>query len=132
MDRIGWKIYLIAIFLLASWTLLDELTESSQFDLISFADQIFLFSGFVGVFGYSFRRRLFQPKFWRTLLPIVVVWDIWLGLDSFKEFHSVLNQDEVWIAYMALVFALVLIVPTYVALYLYGYRSRNIWERSDT
>lgn len=80
----------------------------------------------VGVFGFAYSRVLLRPLVWRAWLPTVIIWDIWVVV---IETAMVPNESSISLAAMVSVLMLVLILPEYLALYFYGYRSNEIWQK---
>ncbi len=133
MDRIGWKLYLVVMLLVLLAILAGDLTNERAFSFWSYADYLLSTAAMVGVFGYAFRFALLHENIWRLLLLLNVPMDILMATDIFKDPIVVSSPDDLWAyAIFAYVLTLILFCPEYIALYLYGCRSRNIWERSDT
>ena len=113
---------LLAFFLCAS--AVSVLGESpTVFDWLDVPMSI---AALVGVFGFVFRMRIFRPGFWQVFMPVLVAWDITYNLVLAGQLDLALRPlgEDLW-AY--LVVGLALLVPMYVVLFLYTYRSRSIW-----
>lgn len=80
-----------------------------------------------GLFGFAYQKSILMKTFWKVLLPVVVVWDLfanflWNGVSGLRDF-----------AWLEIVFVIavyyVLFSAEYAALYLYGFRSKKIWNK---
>ena len=121
--EMGWYLYLLllAFFLFAFAT--SILIESpTVFDVL---DVPMAVTALVGVFGFVSRMQLLSPWFWRVFMLTLLAWHI--------IYHLVLAwQMDVALRPVAgsweyLVVGLAFVVPMYVVLFLYGYRSKAVW-----
>ncbi len=81
MNRLGWKVYLVVMSLILLAILVSDLTAESSPSFINYADYLITAAALVGVFGYAFRIPLLYQNFWRALLVIVPMLDLWISLD---------------------------------------------------
>ena len=124
-NRIGWKSYFVLLSLLYVGTLASILADSSPSSLFHYVDSFISGVALAGVFGYAFRKKLLHERFWCVLLPIFVVWDIWFNKNAYPEGFPSLTHQIVYVMLWIFIFL------EYFALYLYGYRSKDIWTRKD-
>lgn len=105
--------YLVAIVL----TIGDE-------EPISYFDGFDLIVGLVtmvGIFGYAYSKKILNAFFWKCYLPLIVIWDGYNLYDLIVSDSDLLTEDfGIWfLVFMSFIFV-VLLVPSYVAIYLYG------------
>jgi len=81
----------------------------------------------IGVFGYAYKRRIVSEDLWRVWFFVIIGWDIFnsLVLEDFTEFDE-FTAIEISIG---IIFVLILIIPEYIALFLYGFKSETLWRR---
>jgi hypothetical protein len=86
-----------------------------------------------GVFAFAYRRRLLTERFWRVWFPSLLAWDLIYNFGFVAprvgaEFGALLG----FAAGAALILAgLPIVLPAYVALYRYGFATRELWTRAD-
>jgi hypothetical protein len=111
-----WKFYfwLFSIVIAASWIQLGFVKLTAH-DIIDIPVTVL---GLVGLFGFAYRRRIGFAVIWRVLSVAVLAWDIYYNLQAGRTLTP---------------FASVLLItaPCYVALVLYGYRSRSLWSKEE-
>jgi len=124
--RIGWKIYLFAMLgLLVPFYASMGVAWMQPMDII---DVCATSLGLVGLFGFAYRRRIGNRSFWRAWLPAQVLWD--LALILILAPAGLANQfpdAEVSTTVLEDLVGLLVLVPLYAALYLYGHRSSEVW-----
>ena len=83
----------------------------------------------VGVFGFVSRMRILSPVFWRVFMPALRAWDITYNfvLAGYLDF-AMRSVEPVEGFPWDLVAGVTFLAPMYVALFLYGYRSKPIWS----
>ena len=120
--KFWWKTY---FWLVAGLLVVDvvrfPLHYSETLELTDIVDYgTWLFS-LIGLFGFAYSKIILSKRLWQVLLPIVVLWDIriWINLYAY---------ESVGVA----VVAGILILPEYLALYFYGYRSNPLWASKNS
>jgi hypothetical protein len=88
------------------------------------ADYIFTLLAWCGVFGYAYDRTLFSRRFWQVYLPFIVCWDIF-GVYRYITASGDSADVLFAVGYGALI--ILIVVPEYIGLYLYGFRERPRW-----
>lgn len=124
--RRGWTVYLWIIAPLTAVSL-AYLWLTGNPRLLDLADLLSIVAGLAGLYGYAYRKRIGDVRFWRAFAPGVVVWDLVLNsvlvpAGLAYQHPDVLNQSQ-----GELVLGLVINLPIYVALFLYAYRSADLW-----
>lgn len=86
---------------------------------------------FVGIFGLAYRRRFGTRFFWRLWLPLLLVWDTGYRFGVFDltpaTLGEIVNPERVLLGALRTVSSLPLLLPAYIALYLYGFRRDQLW-----
>lgn len=90
-------------------------------DLVDYGTWLF---SLIGVFGYAYSIGIIRKPLWQAWLPIVVLWDI--GSMAYQQMHDPIEMEPWFIVIIALI-AAIMLLPEYLALYLYGYRSNSLW-----
>jgi hypothetical protein len=91
--------------------------------------------GLAGVFGYAHARRVIGNGLWRVWAVSQPLWDAFYSLIAGSlgwtdlNAGAATNEIEYWVT-AALVGLIEL--PTYIALFRYGYRSQALWERTES
>ncbi len=131
---VWWKVYLWA---LVGLSLLGYAVLGIQWmqpaDVI---DLVLAFVSLVGLFGYAYSRRIRGPGFWRLWLPLQVAWSLAFALllvplgaaEQIPVEGGEVPGSDGWDRAIGLALAL----PLYVALFLYAYRSPELWRRDPT
>jgi hypothetical protein len=132
----GWKIYFWIFLALNLWSYSDELLGNfSTRDIVSIPlTAIHL----IGFFGYAFKKNLFNKDFWKVSFFIVVAWDMfWIVREIILVFLSTIEIIESGISDFGPVFRIILIafvffifLPSYIALFLYAFRSKELWNKA--
>lgn len=131
MKKLGWKIYFwIIVVLMAAalgtqlaGTLGVEMFADEDLDVLDTISYAISALSLVGVFGYAYSKPLLQPRLWQLWLPIALLADIYFF--GYEVLYPEL--DEPMSAVAVIVFYAIFAVPQYVALYLYGFRSKELW-----
>ncbi len=98
-----------------------------QLSLIDHGYYIFAAVALLGLFGYAYEMRFLNVYTWRMLLPVILVWDATLAAFSYAEIHSEISVEDQSLLYRSMAIGFILVIPQYIALYFYGFRSREIW-----
>jgi hypothetical protein len=122
--RRGWRIYFWLMTALLLAAVVAEIVVPADDLLINAADYVLSGFSLVGLFGYAHRRIIFKQLIWRAWLPLILVWDLGVMLRHFAR--GDLGGDAATVVTVIL-FGTLVVVPLYVALYRYGYRSSELW-----
>ena len=122
--RIGWKVYLWLMVTLSAIALALFGQSMQTADLAALAVTAV---ALVGLFGLAYRRRIGSRFFWRLWLPCEVVWDLAVVLvltpaGLANQFPGTPTSAVEEVAGLAI------LLPLYVGLYRYAYRSRELWS----
>ena len=125
--RVGWKLYLWAMVALLA--LIYALLGVAWMQPLDALDAVITGASLAGLFGFAYRRSIAIPGFWRAWLPIQVLWDLALTLVLTPAGLAYRFSDSEASSTPSLgdLSGLLLILPLYAALYLYGHRSPELW-----
>ncbi|OGW26198.1 MAG: hypothetical protein A2X59_03110 [Nitrospirae bacterium GWC2_42_7] len=109
---IFWKIY---FWLLTILLIIGSITDgfSSYWDIVGLPLDI---CAFVGFFSYAYRKKIFNKIFWKSFLPIYIIWDVTYNLVIYPKY----SEEPVEIIYILIGY--IFIVPLYIALYRYAFK----------
>jgi hypothetical protein len=126
--KFWWKVYfcLAALFAVASiWVVAGGEQAVSAIDVADFG---WWTISLVGVFGFAFSKAIGRSEVWKVWLPLAVIWE--LGIFAYDYVYESERLD-LWLTVLVVLTVAVLIIPQYVALYLYAYRSEPLWKNRD-
>lgn len=108
-----WKIYFffIAIISLPLY-LLGALMRAPGFVI----DLAFFVVLMVGFFGLVWRKQIISNQFWKIFFPIVVIWNLGFACYSFEGISTVILNA--------------IYLPTLVPIFLYAFKSDDIWNQN--
>ncbi len=127
--QFAWVAYLISISIVYGYFTLITFFSDKPI-LLDFIDLPFTIVGLLGLFGYVFKIRILNSMFWKISLFIIVVWDSFLFFQYPRQ--GMPDDTNIFITVGAAFFIILLILPAYTALYLYGYKSMPIWNKNNT
>ena len=115
--RTGWKIYAwgLAAFLIGAFVF--TLPEMGVTDVVDYAVSTV---GIVGLFGFAYRRPLLRRQVWALWSVLLPAWDVVMG----AWLHSSSSGTTGRVGYFV---AMTLLLPEYLALARYAYRSPQLW-----
>jgi hypothetical protein len=91
--------------------------------------------GILGIIGFIAKKRMMSKSFWKLFLYASIGWRIYLELTILDIYKSVFdNRTIVFAIISAFIFLLVdfiLYIPMYRALFLYSYRSDDLWKSDE-
>lgn len=109
-----WKIYtwFLAIFILLGIFL--SISDSPTGLLLDFG--ILTFS-ILGLFMFTYHKAFLSRLFWKIWFFISILMEIW-------RLPSTIKEEGVVVGFIALIIT----IPLYIGLFIYGFRSREIWD----
>ena len=114
----GWKIYswFFLLVVVAGYT--EALITEPKTILFSL-DLIVTINGLAGLFAYAYKMKLVSANFWKICFVLNVMWDL---------IYNTILQNNTSLSLVEELLVLALCLPTYVALYLLGFKSANLWK----
>ncbi len=128
VSKTRWKVFfwIIVLLELASIVFMIIDPEETFLDIII---ELAIYSIVIlGIFGFAFDRRIFSKRLWISIIPIVFSYDIFSFIKLDWTFGS---PEEMYftVGFVAVV-AIPLLYFQYLALYKYGFKSPEIWQKS--
>jgi hypothetical protein len=114
----GWKIYswFFLLVVVAGYT--EALITEPKTILFSL-DLIVTINGLAGLFAYSYKMKLVSANFWKLCFVLNVMWDL---------IYNTILQNNTSLPLVEELLVVAVCLPTYVALYLLGFKSVNLWK----
>ena len=125
--RYLWKVYFFISLIILLVSPFYYVIEPNTFTIKDAIDYVVWSIGLLGLFGFAYQRRIINVLFWKVWFFILVVWDISFTINSFIEEPVEFDSLSIFIAVMIFI---VLILPQYFAIYLFGYKSAHIWVQN--
>ena len=111
---------LYAIYVIAAiW-----LPEEMELEIVDYIDISFALFALIGVFGFAFKIVVLNQNVWKVYLPFIILWDI--GYSALRD--EWIWGEELMYEIIALGLMALILIPQYVAIFRYGFRSKQIWE----
>jgi len=125
-----WKIY-FWIFLIMAFVghFSSFYIFPAEHRFLVYLGSIFSIISLVAIFGYAFKHSIMKPGFWKAFLFILIMWEISSFLLSSKLYPSEVNPiNNPVITLLTFITSF----PGYIAIYLYGYRSVELWKNEES
>ncbi len=118
-----WKIYAIVMTVILLIAYFFTFRYGMQ--TLDYVDLPVSIIALIGVYGFAFRIRLISYWIWRVWLLVV------LGWNGYYNFYDALISVPEYSPFIltGMVLAFVVLVPEYIALFLYGFRSSSLWDK---
>tara|TARA_B100000586_G_C19869145_1_gene326051 strand:- start:72 stop:515 length:444 start_codon:yes stop_codon:yes gene_type:complete len=128
---IFWKIYFCFMVYICVWATNENLNDEN-FGIIDFIDILMMLIWAIGLFGYVFSKRIYKQSFWIYFFGIYLAFCLVHPFLSEIEFvpddPELSATENKFIKTFALVFAILLSLPSYIGLLLYGLPSNKLWK----
>ncbi|MBN1932656.1 MAG: hypothetical protein JW786_13720 [Desulfobacterales bacterium] len=122
-SRNGWKIYFwfVAALLALKYVSLFFIDES----FYKYFTRPIPIIPLAGLYGYAYRKTIIGAVFWKIWLFLIlileVVYHIIVG-------RTILSQQDIVFAIILRSILFVIMLPEYIALYFYAFKSQELWE----
>ena len=128
---IFWKIYFCFIVYICIWGTNENLNDEN-FGIIDIIDILMMLIGAIGLFGYVFSKRIYKQSFWiyffGIYLAFCLVYPFLSEIELVPDDPELSATENKFIKTFALVFAILLSLPSYIGLLLYGLPSNKLWK----
>ena len=107
-----WKIYFFLLILILGVRYLLSLSELNYSHYI---DLLISILSLVGLVGLAFKKKIFSAKFWKVYFFVYLIWDFLFNIviDPYVR-QTKFNPTSL--------IGLVILIPLYIALYIYGFK----------
>ena len=120
-----WKIYFFFITLLsiAGFTVLYFDPNFSAVEIFSIIIGV---PATIGLFGYTFRKKILNPKFWNIFFFCYLSWSIlYIFVSKIDQQGDMSNNEYI----ISMIIGWAISIPAYLALFYYGRVSCLIWQK---
>ena len=126
VSKTKWKVFFWVIIVIELLSLILMVSDSEETWLNIILDIIVYSSIIIGLYGFSYNKKILNKKIWVYLIPIGIALEIYGFLREGLTFES---SEEM---YVVLAITAVIIVPLlflqFLALYKYSFKSPEIWS----
>ena len=116
----GWKIY-SWFFLLVVAAGYTEAFITETKTILFYLDLIVTINGLAGLFAYAYKMKLVSANFWKICFVLNIMWDL---------IYNTILQNNTSLSLVEELLVLAVCLPIYVALYLLGFKSANLWKNA--
>jgi len=131
--QIFWKVYFFFWLVLSSsiiWVPYVLPGEIEPWGIFEYVEVVLMPVGVLGLYGFAFSRGFGKAAYWKLIFLVIVVVDFgYPKVCLIEEWPTFIEEMGSEFAPF-LLFGFAAVIPFYVALYLYGWRSESIWEVS--
>ena len=128
-----WKLYLLvmAVLAIAGWGLMFFLSEeiTAIEDIAGWAALPMYLVQLVGLFGFVYWRRIGSPLLWKLVFAVTILDLLWNYSLEIEAAGFADTGTGVFVIMLIAVAASYL--PLLAALYIYAFRSDNLWVRAS-
>ena len=131
-----WKLYLLVMAVLtltfAGWGQMFFLSEETTAieDIAGWAALPMYLVQLVGLFGFVYWRRIGSALLWKLVFAVIILELLWQGY-SFAIDAAGFADTGTGVFVIMLIVAAAIFLPLLAALYLYAFRSDNLWARAS-
>lgn len=122
-SRTGWKIYFwfVATLLALKYISFFFLDES----FYQYFTRPIPIVPLAGLYGYAYQKRIIGAIFWKIWLFLILILEVVYHITAGRK---ILSQHDIVLAIMLRSVLFLIMVPEYIALYFYAFKSRELWE----
>ena len=121
-----WKIYFFFITLISILGVVSIYFDPN-FGIFEIFSIITVVPATIGLFGYVFRKKILNPKFWNIFFFSYLSWSILYIFVSKADQQAGMSNNEYIIT---IIIGTTISIPAYLALFYYGRASCNIWRKN--
>jgi len=127
--KFWWKCYFFIAIAFGGAAIWAAIAYSEPPHVAESADVASWVLSLVGVFGFAFSRPILVPLLWKIWVAVAFIWDIGRIVYDYAIEPEI---PEAWLVVSVVLLVGLLIIPQYIALYLYGFRSDDLWKGGDS
>jgi len=121
---VWWKIYFFIIIILSGSEMLFYISSEGT-GIAEYINLVFLVAATIGLFGFTFLKRILFPKFWLIFLVVYVVFGFVYLFITNVDLKMGMSDG---LFYGTIAFEVLISLPGYYALYVYGKNNNPIWK----
>jgi hypothetical protein len=140
--RMGWKIYFWIFTLLLGVDYFFEIAFSlgillpdegetlfnESWTWLDWLDTLKIGISLIGIFGLAYQKIVGAQIFWKRWFFFILIFDI--SYSVYKYNTSIFGPEVMWQLSATSSLAIAFCIPFYIALYVYGYKSKKLWKSS--
>lgn len=121
-----WKVYfwVFAFIVVIGYST----TFSDNASIYYYFDIILSIIGLLGLWCYVYERGLLNRGVWQTFFCLFIFWNVIEFI--FEPFYSSKEFIDQKMQFYVKLTSVAISLPAYFALFLYGFRSKEIWQKS--
>lgn len=122
-----WRIYSVALalVLLPTYSIIMKASPG----IFDYLDMIISVGALMGFVGYAYEFRIISMKLWQVYFFLVIAWDLFyniiISMALNLAVHLPYEEKTSWVGVLV---SFAIIIPEYIALFLYGFKSEMLWE----
>jgi hypothetical protein len=125
-----WRVYsvVLSLVLLPAYSVIMKVSPG----IFDYLDMIVSVGALMGFVGFAYEFRIISMNLWKVYFFLVIAWDIFYNIFITMVLDLAVhlpNEEKIGWTGVALSFAI--IIPEYIALFLYGYKSDPLWEGAE-
>ena len=121
--RITWLGFAGALTLLYCWGVYRAILTNKPITIIGFFQTVITAIGLIAIWGLALRKRIFNQKFWRIFFFI----DLFFYFLIWQTSKTPDLEIKILVSWFIFI-TVVIYIPYYIALFIYAFRSVNIWK----
>lgn len=122
-----WKVFFWLVLVLEIFSIISFFTDAELNIYEAVAEFIFYSFVLLGLFGFAYKKRIFNPMIWKVFIPLLLIYDIY----SIATVELGPTEDENEFIILA-IFTAAIIIPLmlfqYMALIKYAFKSTSLWK----
>jgi hypothetical protein len=121
--RNGWKIYFwfVAALLALKYVSIFFIDES----FYKYLTRPIPIVPLAGLYGYAYQKTIIGAVFWKIWFFLVLILEVVYQINFGRE---ILSQQDIAFAITIRSILFVVMLPEYIALYFYAFKSQELWE----
>ena len=122
-----WRIYSVALalILLPTYSIIMKASPG----IFDYLDMIVSVGALMGFVGFAYEFRIISMKLWKIYFFLVIAWDLFYNIIISMVLNLAVHLPyEGKTSWLGALVSFAIIIPEYIALFLYGYKSELLWE----
>jgi hypothetical protein len=123
-----WRIYslILVVILLPTYSRIMKCSPT----IFDYLDMVICVGALLGLIGFSFGFRIISAKLWRVYFFLVISWDLFYNILITMILDLAVHlPNEVKLGWTGVIVSFAIIIPEYIGLFRYGYKSDDLWNK---